>query len=78
MNQATALEIIGDRCLWDLTCWAHRESHRGETLLLTNTVTVEVISPFGANAFMEAFFVFIKSSIDAISSLLLLVQKSLQ
>lgn len=76
MNQATAFEIIGDRCLWDLTCWAHRESRRGETLLLTNTVTVEVISPLGANVFMEATFIFKKSSIVAISNLLLLVQKS--
>lgn len=76
MNQATAFEIIGDRCLWDLTCWAHRESRRGETLLLTNTVTVEVISPLGANAFMEATFIFKKSSIVAVSNLLLLMQKS--
>lgn len=72
MNQATAFEIIGDRCLLDLTCWAHW----GETILFTNTVTVKVISPLGTKAFMEATFIFKKSSIVAISSLLLLVQKS--
>jgi len=73
MNQVTAL-LETDVCgISPAEC---TERVTRETLLLTNTVTVKVISPIGDKAFMEATFIFKKSSIVASSSLLLLVQKS--